>query len=90
MKIVDCTDPVIKWYEKVTKSSDNLRDYEVKLSQEEIGILKQAYEICSKAEVLQTKRNELMGIDDECYNNDFAWVTIHLHTILKDNGVKDE
>lgn len=84
MNIVDKTDPVCKWYYKV--SGEDFRAWAVKLTKEELCTLHQAYDICSKAEELQTQVNERMGIDDECYNNDFSWVTIHLGDIMKDQS----
>ena len=87
MKIVDMTDPICKWYSK--QSGDNLLSLTLKLNESEIAILKEAYKICSSAEDLQTKINEKMGIDDECYNNDFSWVTIHLGDILKERGIEN-
>jgi hypothetical protein len=84
MRIVDKTDQICKWYYKI--SGDDFRAWAVKLNQDEINILQRAKEICDKAETLQTEVNQRMGIDDECYNNDFSWVTIHLASILKDQG----
>lgn len=84
MKIVDTTDSIGKWYSNI--SGEDYREYETKLSPDEIAILKQAYAICQKAEELQTKRNELMGIDDECYNNDYGWVTIYVRNILQEHN----
>ena len=82
MRIVDNTDPICKWYYKI--SGEDFRAWAVKLSKAEIMVLQQAYDICSKAEGLQTEVNEKMGINDECYNNDFSWATIHLSDILQD------
>ena len=80
MRIVDRTDPICKWYHKI--SGEDLRVWKLELSLSEIAILRRAYEVCSKAADLQTEINERMGIGDECYNNDYSWVTIHLSSIL--------
>jgi len=75
-EIIDVTDLIAKLI------TSDLNEWRVKLSPQEVAILRQAMEICDKAGELQSIVLKKKYGDDDSRDNLFEWARIYLDNIL--------